>query len=232
MPGEDHGQPGRVGRRDHLGVAHRAARLDHRRRPRPRPRRAARRRRERTHPTPPPTPRSAAPPGPAASAMSCALRAAIRVESTRLICPAPMPDRGPVLGIDDGVRLHVLGHGPGEAAGRAISRLASAPAGSPPQRPPRPASGHVAVLHQEPARDLPEGQRRRRADRAAPPVVSSRRFFFAANTARAASLGLRRDHHLGEDLRRSPPPSPRPAAGSAPRCRRRPRSGRSRRPRR
>ena len=31
--GEDHGEAGSVGRRDHIGVAHRAARLDHRGRP-------------------------------------------------------------------------------------------------------------------------------------------------------------------------------------------------------
>ena len=43
-----------------------------------------------------------------------ALRAAMRAASTRLIWPAPMPTRGAVLGIDDGVRLHVLGDAEGE----------------------------------------------------------------------------------------------------------------------
>jgi hypothetical protein len=52
-------------------------------------------------------------PGRAPSAMSSALRAAMRAESTRLIWPAPMPTVAPSF-IDDGVRLHVLGNAEGE----------------------------------------------------------------------------------------------------------------------
>ena len=38
----------------------------------------------------------------------------MRVESTRLIWPAPIADCGAVLGVDDGVRLDVLGDLEGE----------------------------------------------------------------------------------------------------------------------
>ena len=62
-----------------------------------------------------------------------------------------------------------------------------------------------------------------------PPVVSSRRFFLRREKAAASASRLGRDDHFGEDRRRSPRRSPHRAAGSAPRCRRRPRSGRSHR---
>ena len=58
--------------------------------------------------------RCAAAAQPATLAASLALMAAMRAESTRVIWPAPMPAVRAVLGIDDGVGLHMLAHGEGE----------------------------------------------------------------------------------------------------------------------
>ena len=107
-------------------------------------------------------------------------------------------DRGAVLGIDDGVRLHVLGDPEGEAqvgelgvGRRALGddlelHLVD--------------HGVVARLHQQAAGDRFHREARARADRAAPPASSSRRFFFAPTMAIASSLGVGRDDDLGEDL--------------------------------
>ena len=107
--GEDHGQAGFVGGRDHLVVAHRAAGLDDRggagfgRGQQPvgegeeGVRGDDRALGQRLSASPRP------------SAASAAFRAAMRAESTRLIWPGADADGGAVLGIDDGVRLDVLG---------------------------------------------------------------------------------------------------------------------------
>ena len=50
------------------------------------------------------------------SAASAAFIAAIRLESRRFICPAPIPAVAPPFGIYDGVRFDVTRHGPGEQA--------------------------------------------------------------------------------------------------------------------
>ena len=92
---------------------------------------------------------------------------------------------GAVLGIDDRVRLDVLGDRPGE---QAVGQLLLG----------RRALGHdlevvaadpavVARLDQPAAGDRLERQARARAGSGSSPVSSSRRFFFAAKTARAAS---------------------------------------------
>ena len=96
-PGEDHRHAALVAGGDHLVVAHRAARLD---RARSRPRRSpagARRGRGRTRPRRPPSPPSRRPR--ALAARPRAFSIAIRTESTRLICPAPIPTVAPSLAI-------------------------------------------------------------------------------------------------------------------------------------
>lgn len=101
-----------VGSVDHFLVAHRAARLHHGRGAGGDRRRAVREREEgfRTQRRV----RSSAPAQPMAFAASSALSAAIRAESMRLIWPAPIPAVWPSLGVDDGVRLDVLGDRVGE----------------------------------------------------------------------------------------------------------------------
>jgi hypothetical protein len=95
LAGEDHRKPRRVGRRDDLAVAHRAAGLDDRRRARlGRRQKPVGEGKERVRGDDRAL-ASAARARPSASAMSRALRAAMRVESTRLIWPAPMPTVAP-----------------------------------------------------------------------------------------------------------------------------------------
>ena len=107
------------------------------------------------------------------------------------------PGGGAVLGIDDGVRLDVLGDRPGE---QAVGQLALG----------RRALGHHLEVvarrsgrcraiwtSQPPAIDF--SVRPGRAGSGSSPVSSRRRFFFAAKTAARLLVGVGRDHHLGED---------------------------------
>ena len=108
--GEDHRQAEPVGGRDHLGVAHRAAGLDHRR---DAVSCAA-------SSTPSGNGKNASEPTTVPASGSTAFIAPTFTESTRLICPAPTPTHLPGARVDDGVRLHVLRHFPAELAARAI----------------------------------------------------------------------------------------------------------------
>ena len=119
----------------------------------------------------------------------------------RGIDPAHLPgadaDGGPVLGIDDGVRLHMLGDGEGEQqVGRSRASLGARLVTTFRSRR-EPAV--VAALQQEAA-----GRALRLRPGAAgsgrPPAASTRRFFFAASSSRRRRLDRGRDHHLGEQL--------------------------------
>ena len=156
--GKDHGDAVLVGGLDHLFVAHRPAGLDHRGRAGlDGDEEAVGEREEGVGGDHRSLGRGSS--RPAACAASAALRAAMRAESTRLICPAPMPTVARILGVDDRIRFDVLGDAEGEAQ---VAQFGVA----------RRASGHrlqlhvidhgvVARLHQEAAGDGLCGQARR-----------------------------------------------------------------------
>ena len=95
--GEDHGQARLVGGGDHLVVAHRAAGLDHRGGAGLGRGQQAVGEGEEGVGGDDRSPARAARSRPAAFAASSAFQAAMRAESTRLICPAPMPTVAPSL---------------------------------------------------------------------------------------------------------------------------------------
>ena len=196
--GEHHRGAGAIGGRDHLVVAHAAARLDRgrgaRRAAPPRGRRRTGRRRPR-RPRCRPCP---APARPAALAASAALRDRDRDASSRLIWPAPMPTVAPSLANTMAFDLTCLQTAKAKRRS-AISAGVGARSVTTLQLELVDAR-RVALLHQEAAGDRAQQQLvRRRSSR--PPVSSRRRFGLAASTARASAVGVRRDHHLGEHLR-------------------------------
>ena len=224
--GEDHREARGVGGGDHLVVAHRAAGLDHRGRAGLGGRRSARRGTERTRRTRRPSRRSSALRRPSASAASAALHAAIRAAVDPAHLPGADADRGAVLGVDDGVRLDVLGHASRRTAGRRSRCSVGARWVTTRSRVARPRAPSRVCTRKPPATGRGRqpgaagiGQRRRPASR--------RRFFFAREHRARLGVDLRRDHDLGEDLGDRLARSRRRAGGSARRCRRRPRAGRS-----
>ena len=108
--GEDHRDAGRVGRRDDLVVAHRAAGLDDRGDARLDRRARGRRRTGRTRRRPARRP---------AASSTRAFSIARRTESTRLIWPAPMPTVAQVAREHDRVGAHVACRRARRTAGRA-----------------------------------------------------------------------------------------------------------------
>ncbi len=114
-PGEHHGDAVVVGGLDHLVVAHRSRRAGSRRWRRLRSPPASRRRMGRTRRTRPPNLMVS---GSFRPFGLCARPRRLARGDARGIDPAHLPgadaDRGAVLGIDDGVRFHVLGDAEGE----------------------------------------------------------------------------------------------------------------------
>ena len=207
--GEHHRHAALVGGGDHLLVAHRAARLDHRRgaglgaasRPSAKGKKAS-------EATTEPLVRGSASAG-RLRAPPRAFQAAMRAESTRLIWPAPMPTVAPSLAIDDGVGLDVLGDGEGEhqvaqlalPVGARWSPRCSSPA----------ASAHCPAPAPATRRRASGRSGRRRCGSGRPPVTSRRRFFFVAKHRARLVVDGGRDDHLQEQRR----PSPRAVAASS-----------------
>ena len=133
---------------------------------------------------------------PALSAASFAFHAAMRARFEAVHLARADAGGGAVLGIDDRVRLDVLGDGPGERQSasscsvgwRLVTTFRSSRL-----------IGHCRASGpaQPPAIDF--SVRPGRAGSGRSPVSSRRRFFFAANTARAVVVGVGRDDDFGED---------------------------------
>ena len=132
-------------------------------------------------------------------------------------------DGGAVLGIDDGVRLDVLGDAPGEeevgdlgCGRRALGDdLAGRFARCGRCRGPAPASRRRPSAASMPAR----------AGSGRPPASSRRRFFLAARMATRVGVGVGRDDDLGEDLGDARAVCAVERAVAARRCRRRRETG-------
>ena len=186
-----------VGGVDHLVVAHRAAGLDHRggagldRRP------AGRRRTGRTRRRRPPSPWSAARRAQLLRrVLGLARGDARRIDAAHLA--GADADGGAVLGIDDGVRLHVLGDAEGEAQVGELGRRSARAWSRPSARMSSTTALSRDCTRKPPATDFTVSPAARGSGR--PPVSSSRRFFFARDDRDRLVGRVGRDDHLGEDL--------------------------------